>query len=269
MGRKLKLPRHVHGFVDRQGKPRYYLRQPGHKKSIPLPGLPWSPVFMTAYDSALTSEVRPQVAIGASRTRPGTLNAAVVGFYDSAGFQQHGEAYRTRHRQVLDKFRQETGEGNSVPRGERQLRSLTGEALGKIVGKVESPNMQRHLIKALRNLMKFAAASNLIDVDPSRDPRAKRIPKTGGFKPWEESDIAGYRAHHPLGTTSRLALEIMLNTGLRRSDAVLLGRQHLRDGKFVMKPKKTENVTGVVVKIPVHPDLQAAIDAMPARQVKP
>ena len=38
---KRKLPRYTHGYVDQHGKPRFYLRRPGHKK-IALPGLPWS-----------------------------------------------------------------------------------------------------------------------------------------------------------------------------------------------------------------------------------
>ena len=29
MGPRLKLPKYVHGFVDRHGKPRFYFRRPG------------------------------------------------------------------------------------------------------------------------------------------------------------------------------------------------------------------------------------------------
>jgi hypothetical protein len=39
MGPRLKLPRFVHGFIDRHGKPRFYFRRAGFKKS-PLPSLP-------------------------------------------------------------------------------------------------------------------------------------------------------------------------------------------------------------------------------------
>jgi hypothetical protein len=37
----LKLPRFVHGFVDRHGKPRCYFRRPGFE-SKPLRGVPYS-----------------------------------------------------------------------------------------------------------------------------------------------------------------------------------------------------------------------------------
>jgi integrase len=72
--------------------------------------------------------------------------------------------------------------------------------------------------------------------------------------------VALYRAHHALGTRARLALEILLNTGLRRSDAVRLGRQHILTGVISIKVQKTK----VQVDIPVLADLQAAVDAMPA-----
>lgn len=42
MGPRLKLPRYVHGFLDRHDKPRYYYRRAGFN-AVPLPGLPYSP----------------------------------------------------------------------------------------------------------------------------------------------------------------------------------------------------------------------------------
>ena len=79
-----KDPKYTHGFVDHDGKPRFYLRVPGRKR-VPLPGLPWSPEFMEARERALKDDwVAPQ--IGASRTKAGTVNAAVVSYYQSSAF---------------------------------------------------------------------------------------------------------------------------------------------------------------------------------------
>jgi hypothetical protein len=52
-----KPPRFMHGYVDRHGKPRWYLRRRGCP-NIPLPGLPWSPEFMAAYEAALNGQGR-------------------------------------------------------------------------------------------------------------------------------------------------------------------------------------------------------------------
>src|SRR5207249_2533710 len=66
MGQRLRrLPKYVHGYVDRHGKARHYLRQPGRRK-VTLPGLPWSEEFLTAYQAALNSSL--PVIIGAKRS---------------------------------------------------------------------------------------------------------------------------------------------------------------------------------------------------------
>ena len=53
-------PKFVNGYIDRHGKPRFYFRRAGFKK-VPLPGLPWSPEFMAAYEQALSGQ---PIAIG-------------------------------------------------------------------------------------------------------------------------------------------------------------------------------------------------------------
>ena len=45
-------PKFVQGFIDRHGKARFYFRRAGFK-AVALPGLPWSPEFMAAYEKAL------------------------------------------------------------------------------------------------------------------------------------------------------------------------------------------------------------------------
>ena len=68
MGPHLKrdFPKFVQQFLDRHGKPRFYFRRPGFKL-VALPGLPWSPTFMAAYEAALAGQ---PAAIGrASKTR--------------------------------------------------------------------------------------------------------------------------------------------------------------------------------------------------------
>jgi hypothetical protein len=54
-----RLPKFVHGFIDRHGKPRFYFRRPGFE-SVPLQGLPYGAEFMRAYEAALAaSRARP------------------------------------------------------------------------------------------------------------------------------------------------------------------------------------------------------------------
>jgi hypothetical protein len=74
----------VQGFIDRHGKPRFYFRRPGFK-AVALPGLPWSPEFMTAYETAATGQPAP---IGASKVKPGTMRALAASYYGSVAFRE-------------------------------------------------------------------------------------------------------------------------------------------------------------------------------------
>jgi integrase len=60
-----------------------------------------------------------------------------------------------------------------------------------------------------------------------------------------------------------LALSILLFTGLRRSDAVLLGKQHARQGWFKLALQKNRRRKPITIELPILPALQAALDAGP------
>ncbi|MBT1512573.1 hypothetical protein KIP88_18885 [Bradyrhizobium sp. SRL28] len=49
--RQVKLPLYVQHFIDRHDHARFYFRRKGWP-SAALPGLPWSPEFMAAYEAA-------------------------------------------------------------------------------------------------------------------------------------------------------------------------------------------------------------------------
>jgi hypothetical protein len=75
-------PKYVQAFIDRIGKPRFYFRRLGFK-SVPLPGLPWSPQFMEAYQAALSGT---PVQIGARKIKPGTISAAIISYFCDQSF---------------------------------------------------------------------------------------------------------------------------------------------------------------------------------------
>ena len=62
----------------RDGRVHHYFRRAGFPR-VPLPGLPGSAEFMTAYQIALAVPAAP---VGAKRTKPGSLNAALVRYYE-------------------------------------------------------------------------------------------------------------------------------------------------------------------------------------------
>src|SRR5262245_25433816 len=103
-GRTMKLPRYVHGYVDRLGKARYYFRRAGFKK-IALPGVPWSPEFMQKLDEAIAGQLqRP----GASRVLAGSMHALAVSYYGSAEYLAMKPNSARVRRNIIERFLTET-----------------------------------------------------------------------------------------------------------------------------------------------------------------
>jgi hypothetical protein len=82
---KIRL-KHIHEFRDRHGKVRRYFRRPGWPR-VALPGAPGSVEFMEAYQVALAGHALDErKPIGAGRSAPGSVSAAIAGYYCDASF---------------------------------------------------------------------------------------------------------------------------------------------------------------------------------------
>jgi site-specific recombinase XerC len=85
-------------------------------------------------------------------------------------------------------------------------------------------------LAAIRVLFNFAIERGLTKL---RNPAAtiKRTYKSDGHTPWDDNDRAKFRACWAVGTMPRLAFELLLATGVRRSDLHLLSWDMVgRDG---------------------------------------
>jgi hypothetical protein len=169
-----KLPKHVHGYTDRLGKARYYYKRTG-SKPVALSGLPWSPGFMADYEAAHAAYEQPMaVPLGASRTKVGTLNAALVRYYESAAFLQAlAKSTQGPQRGLLERWRKDHGE---LP-----LRPLQPKHVQGFISKLGSPSVQRNMLRAIRHFTKFALGAGLIDADPAVSVMRAKMTKTDGF----------------------------------------------------------------------------------------
>lgn len=243
-------PKFVHGYVDRNGKPRYYFRRQG-AKNVALPGLPWSPEFMAAYEAALAGR---SAAVGSARVNAGSLRAFAISYYSSLSFRSLKPSTQTIYRNAIERLCQETDkEGRKY--GDKNAALMQREHVLKLMAaKNEKPESANLLRKVLRGMMTHAVEVGLRADDPTRDVRAIRS-KTDGFHSWTDEEISKFEEHHAIGTRARLAFALLLYTGQRRSDVVCMGRQHVNNGAIKVRQLKT----GVELNIPIHSALAETI----------
>ena len=248
MGPRLKLPKYVHGFLDRHGVPRFYYRRPGFA-AVKLPGLPYSPEFMASYMSAIGGQSLP---VGAAKVMPGTMRAVALSYFAAPAFRGLRPSTQREYRAVIERFCKDHGEKRAaLLQREHVVRMMAARA--------EKPGAANKLRKALRALMGHSIDIGLRADDPTRDVKAIRT-RSGGYHSWTDEEIARFEDRHPVGTRARLALALLLYTGQRRGDVIRMGAQHIRGGAIHL----TQEKTGAALAIPVHPAL-AAIIASSAR----
>ena len=151
---RIKLE-YVHEY-SRRGKPYYYFRRRGFKQTR-LPGLPGSAEFMAAYERAL-SGTQPK-EIGANRTRPGTVNAAIVGYYTCLAFRELAPGTQVMRRRILEHFRTE--------HGDKSIATLPQEFIQRMTNQMK-PGQARNWLKALRHLLDFAVGEKFRADNPAR-----------------------------------------------------------------------------------------------------
>lgn len=255
MARKRHLDKYVTPLIDRHGKERFRFRRNGFSCYLPHPT---AKDYRAAYDEASLK------ALGSipitPRAKPGSVSDLIPRFYESVGFRKGGEAWRRDRRRILEAFREEYGDDPVAAFRPKDIDAILARKLGQqvIKGKrVGGTHAAKRLREQLDLLFRFAVKQEWIVSNPVE--RADEVEhRARGFYAWTEEDIAIFRAYWPLGTKPRLALELVLWTGARRGDAHRAGPP--RNGRIAF----TAGKTGKEQDVPVAPQLQRAIDAMPA-----
>jgi len=238
----------------KSGNTRYYYRATG----TPLPDAPKdSPDFLAAYAAAAKGE--PLKSPKATH-KAGTIGAAVRGYLASDVFLSLANTTKAQRRRIVEQIEDKYGTGNLTDLQAKHIRLDLAPM---------KPNPATHRLKAWRGLCRWAVDAGLIDTDPARDVRKPAAPKTDGHTPWEESDIATFRAFWAIGTPQRLALELMAHTGAAIGDATRLGRNNIKGGWITYKRHKSKTVCAIPLTesaphwFPASPFLHECIEPVP------
>lgn len=259
---------YTHCYADRHGKVRYYYRR--HGKQTPIPFEPGTAEFQQAYD-ALNS---PPSADASSQTvlppvKAGTWRWLCVRYFASMDFEQLDPETQRARRRTLESTCQEPWEpGSSKIFGDAPLAAMTPHALAVLRDRKKGfPEAARGRLKAISRVFDWAMLpESQISGITSNPAKAVRRPKEnpdGGFHSWAPDEVAQFEERHPIGTKARLALALFLFTGQRKSDVVLFGRQHVKNGVLTFTQRKNRNRHPVKLELPVLPVLQSITDASP------
>lgn len=244
--------KHLEVNKDRHGNVRYYVRKGGKRLGR------IRAEFGSAEFHAEFAKLLEQPAPGHKpRVIPGSLSWLCQQYYGSAAFKGLGDVTRKRRRSILERICRKIGTGQASNleakhiRHERDLRAETPEAANAD-------------LKALRGLYSWATEAGHVSSDPTRLVKKLRSSNPDGFHVWTEAEVLQYEGKYPVGTRARLALDLLLYTGVRRSDLVRLGPQMERPDGLHFTETKGSNRKPKHRVIPILPVLQASIQATPS-----
>lgn len=147
--------------------------------------------------------------------------------------------------------------------GDTSLRDITAETIkaGR-ERRSAAPHAANNFLKSLRRFFKWAAdpeGGKLVADNPCIGVKLLKGKNKDGFHTWTDEEIERFEKRWVIGTRERLALDLLLYTGLARGDVVRLGRQHVNNGVITFRMEKNRG-DGVVYP-PVLPILAATIAA--------
>lgn len=237
-------PPHLHRQKTRHGTFVWYVRR-GHGTRIRVRAQYDSEAFWAEYRAALEGRRLP-----ATVAKAHTLAWGLERYRNSSAWAGLSNATR-RQRENFYRAVIKTA-------GDVLLRAITSDTIraGR-ERRAATPHAANNFLKAMRGFFAWALDDGLVTVDPTKSVKWLKGTNDEGFPTWSEQELDRFEAKWPLGTRERLAFDLLLYTGLRRGDAVRVGRQHVRNGVITLRTEKT----GQEVFIEILPPLAASIAA--------
>lgn len=252
--------RYVHRDADRYtGTVRIYFRRRLGAPKIRLRAEPGTPEFFVEYKAALEACERTDTSV-----KPRTYRWLIEQYFRSGEFRALDPRTQRVRQGILEATCQESiSPGSKETFADFPLSRLTSKAIRVLRDrKAHLPESANGRVKAIRRVFAWAIEDEIVSTNPARDVAYKHRP-TEGHHTWTEEEISQFEARHPIGTKAHLALALLAYTGARRSDIVLLGRQHMRQGWLKFVAQKGRNRRPVTIEIPVIAPLQRVLNASP------
>lgn len=222
-----KLPPNVIVERNRHGSVVFYHRV-GKGKRTRIHGVPGSAKFNASYLEAIGNSPKAEAIKKADAK---SLRWLVDRYKESARWSGLSDATRKQQGLFFKKMVESAGHAD--------FRNIDDSVIESAMeDRAATPALANNFLKALRGLFQWALKNHHIEIDPTVTVgRLKN--KSDGFPAWDAEDAAKFCAHWKIGTSARLAFELLQYSGLRRSDIVRAGKQHLRGNVLTIKTQKT------------------------------
>lgn len=247
-------PPHLHRQITRHGKAVWYVRI-GRGPRIRIRAQFGTAEFETQYQAALEGKSSRPAKADAPR---GSLAWLIKRYREVDAWQSLSLATRRQRENI---FKQVISSAGHKPFGAISAATI---AAGRD-RRVATPFQARHFLDTMRGLFAWALETKFVKVNPAASVKYPKLKSGAGFPIWSEDDVLVYEARWPLGSKERVWLCVLLYTGLRRGDAVRIGRQHVRHGVAVIRTQKSQGE--IEVHIPLLPPLVEALQEGPTAEL--
>jgi integrase len=239
-------PPHLHRQVTRHGKTVWYVRV-GRGPRTRIRAAFGTPEFDAEYRAAIS--VRPPSTLSAPAN---TLAWLIERYRETPAWRDLSLATRQQREAILEQVIKSAGK-------EPYAQITRATIIAGRDRRHATPAQARHFLETMRGLFRWGTDAQFVQNNPTAGVTDPARPKNAGIPVWSEEEVAAYEQRWPIGTRQRVWLDVLLYTGLRRGDAVRLGRQHIKDGIATIQTEKT----GVLVTIPILPVLANTLAAGP------
>jgi integrase len=239
----------LHREVNRHGAVTWYVRR-GHGRRVRIKAAFDTKEFWAQYRAALEGEPLPS-----KPPKTHTLAWGLERYRRSSSWAQLSNATRRQSENIY----------RSVVKtaGHELLRDIATETMkaGR-ERRSATPHAANNFLKAMRRFFKWAVdpeGGKLLATNPTTGVKLLKGKNKDGFHTWSDEEITRFENRWPIGTRERLALDLLLYTGLARGDVVRLGTQHVANGVITFHMEKNRG-DGIVYP-PLLPVLATTIAA--------
>lgn len=243
----LDMPRppypHVQKQTSRHGTVTWYFRI-GNGPRTRMPEPYGGPQFKVAYGRLMSGLAIEQAKPATRRS----LRWLVEKYQESAAFKGLAPKTQSARRNMYKSVCKD--DGGDVPLDEIGRATIAGGRDKR----ADTPFAAINFMKMMGYLFEWAVDAGFMDDNPVRGVKRPKV-KTDGYLPWTEEDVIAFYKKHPAGSQARLAIEILMFTGLRRQDVFRLGPQHVKND--VIEYRATKNNEELFIAL--HPILKASL----------